>query len=332
MEKYLILNFYGLKEEITPTKRQFREWEEENKCGFLLGVMEYGINEHKNEIINGVQKRDAQLLDDLIDKYYDYYIHPFRQHGRSKSNTSSSAVTPSASIEDIPGSEEINKLKITFNRKTFREQVEARDKVCLICWTDEFNQAAHIIARKNVPIEQNIDNILKRANMKNVDQVQNGLWLCGSDHLAFDALQYYIDTFSDENGNLLYEVKSVVKDPKEAEYRLHRIKHNRAFENIRLGRYLHDGLYLYFDLEEKDTYPSVAALNFHKAACLVWRMAGGAVEIESDFLDDSDDDEDIAYKVNSYFLSMEAEEEKATMDEKPSPTEMETPYESSNVQ
>jgi hypothetical protein len=179
MEKLLILNFYGLTEDITPTKRKFREWEHENKCGFLLGIMEYGINEHKNEIINGIQKRDAQLLDDLIDKYYDFYIYPFRQHGRSKSNTSSSSVTPSASIQDIPGSEDINKLKITFNRKTFREQVEARDKVCLICWRDGLNQAAHIIAQKNVPIEQNIDNILKRANMENVDQVQNGLWLCG---------------------------------------------------------------------------------------------------------------------------------------------------------
>jgi hypothetical protein len=150
--------------------------------------------------------------------------------------------------------------------------------------------------------------------------------------LEFDALQYYIDTFSDENGNLLYEVKSVVKDPKEAEYRLHRIKHNRAFENIRLGRYLHDGLNLYFDSEETDIYPSVEALNFHKAACLVWRMAGGAAEIESDFLNDSDDEEDFTSKVTSYFLSMEAQEEKAIREEKPSPTETDTPYESSNVQ
>jgi hypothetical protein len=47
-----------------------------------------------------------------------------------------------------------------------------------------------------------------------------------------------------------------------------------------------------------------------------------ADEIGSDFLyDDSDDEEAIASKVTSYFLSMEAHEEKAIMEEKPNPTE-----------
>jgi hypothetical protein len=130
-----------------------------------------------------------------------------------------------------------------------------------------------------------------------------------------------------------FEVKSVVRVPEEAEYDLHQIKQYKAIQNIRLGRYLHDGLNLYFDSEEKDIYPSVEALNFHKAACLVWRMAGGADEIGSDFLDDdSDDEEDIASKMTSKFISMEAHEIKAIMEEKPSPTEMDTPYELSNVQ
>jgi hypothetical protein len=46
---------------------------------------------------------------------------------------------------------------------------------------------------------------------------------------------------------------------------------------------------LYFVLNNPTKLPNRQALEFHKAACLIWRMAGGA-ESEDEHCPDDDDD------------------------------------------
>lgn len=76
MEKDKVLRFFGFEEYVIPAKREFCEWTDENKCGFL-GVMDFGIEKHKKEIVKFVERGESEKLDDLIQKYYDYYIWPF---------------------------------------------------------------------------------------------------------------------------------------------------------------------------------------------------------------------------------------------------------------
>jgi hypothetical protein len=45
---------------------------------------------------------------------------------------------------------------------------------------------------------------------------------------------------------------------------------------------------LYFALNNPTRLPNRDALEFHKAACLIWRMAGGAESEEEDCPDDDD--------------------------------------------
>ncbi|KAJ3413855.1 hypothetical protein HDV05_007376 [Chytridiales sp. JEL 0842] len=46
---------------------------------------------------------------------------------------------------------------------------------------------------------------------------------------------------------------------------------------------------LYFQDNEPSIQPSLKALEFHKTACLIWRMAGGAEEDSDDEWDGGDD-------------------------------------------
>jgi hypothetical protein len=55
---------------------------------------------------------------------------------------------------------------------------------------------------------------------------------------------------------------------------------------------------LYFVLNNPTKLPNIQALEFHKAACLIWRMAGGA-ESEDEQCPDDDDYVPVDYRSNS---------------------------------
>ena len=46
---------------------------------------------------------------------------------------------------------------------------------------------------------------------------------------------------------------------------------------------------LFFVKTDQELQPNHKALEFHKAACLIWRMAGGADEEDENCSDDDDD-------------------------------------------
>jgi hypothetical protein len=70
---------------------------------------------------------------------------------------------------------------------------------------------------------------------------------------------------------------------------------------------------LYFVDNNPDTLPNVHALQFHKAACLIWRMAGGAEP--EDYDTDSDDEElpPVAAGEPSKIAELRAEESSMTL-------------------
>ena len=73
---------YNISPQTRPAKRPFDRWQDDNRCGFLSGVLLHGLPEHAAEIRQVVRseldpdaKRDS--LNDLIGKLKVYYIDPF---------------------------------------------------------------------------------------------------------------------------------------------------------------------------------------------------------------------------------------------------------------
>jgi hypothetical protein len=54
---------------------------------------------------------------------------------------------------------------------------------------------------------------------------------------------------------------------------------------------------LYFLKNDEGLQPNHKALEFHKTACLIWRMAGGAEEEEEHCPDDDDDKSMVNYEM-----------------------------------
>jgi hypothetical protein len=199
-------------------------------------------------------------------------------------------------LDHVPAERELT-------HKDLKKAVERRDGVCLFCWDNEEVQGAHIIAQKKIPMAYDAPSILLRAGLTQKHQVQNGLLLCGNCHSEFDQLKRYVDVVGDKlvvkvvNGSVLRN------DEKHRDWQ-------RAVRNLRGMRRLNEEdwtdidnrqavepngeMALYFVLNNPTRLPNRNALEFHKAACLIWRMAGGA---ESEDEHCPDDDYDYRYYV-----------------------------------
>jgi len=195
-----------------------------------------------------------------------------------------------------------------------KESLLEKDKGCLFCWKmlKRKLHAAHIIAQKEAGVFVDEKEILEKAGLTSKHQPQNGLLLCSDCHESFDYLLVYVDEIGDrlviqcavpdltdvddtnasEKENAMIW-KAVMKNMK-SNMKSTREDFQHLFSD---GRLLEETegeakgeMALYFADRDRSTYPSKAALRFHKRACLIWRMAGGAEEP-----DDScpDDDEDI---------------------------------------
>ena len=128
-------------------------------------------------------------------------------------------------------------------------------------------------------------------------QVKNGLLLCRNCHGNFDKLKRYVDIIDNQ---LVVKVVCKTNDttsPKYKEWRVaveivenERILMQRAFFPERKAIEENGEMALYFITNDANLFPNRKALEFHKAACLIWRMAGGAYEDDQYCCDDSDDD------------------------------------------
>ena len=310
-------------ESIIPSARIRSEWTKENKHGFLSAIAKYGLPHHKirlNGILASNSPDRTTEIDDFIDVCFNYYIAVFKQHVGSNCHTPTSSRTPSRSnsVHDIN-----DNLIQELSHSQFKKSVGKRDGVCLFCWNNLQCHAAHLVAQKDLPFDHDEQSIFQRTGLHSKHQVQNGMLLCSVCHGEFDALKRYVDVIVEENGDVKYVLKIVKglreSDEEEWEIAISKIKSTRQVEKRRFsdravvdsGEEMELWFISPFDdtlndretrsrrvLEPADLRPNIKALEFHKTACLIWCMAGGAEEDEeycSD--DDSDaDQENIPYE------------------------------------
>ena len=244
------------------------------------------------------QLADPQHPRTFIDDMFAHYILPFHKDysGTSTCHTPLSSNPPSRSnsAEDLDYVPEEREL----THKELKKAVEKRDSVCLFCWNRKPLKGCHIIAQKKIPMAYDEPSLLLRAGLTQKHQVQNGLLLCGNCHDEFDQLQRYVDEVEDKLVVKVVNYSVLGNDEKHREWQ-------RALRDMRIARSGREEdwtdidnrqavepngeMALYFVLNNATRLPNRDALEFHKAACLIWRMAGGA-ESEDEHCPDDDDD------------------------------------------
>ena len=199
--KKLVQKFYNTETENIPETREKSQWRPENKCGFLLGILEYGLKEHKdklNALLKNEQFKEQET--DFINEMYQFYIFPFKQHngtGYSEPICHTPQTTSKHnSVEDLDYVPEEEEKELT--HKSLKKSVLKRDGVCLFCWNVRTLQVGHILAQKNIPFNYNEEALFSRAGLKQKHQVQNGLLLCSNCHIEFDALKRYVDVVDEK--------------------------------------------------------------------------------------------------------------------------------------
>ncbi|KAJ3232738.1 hypothetical protein HDU78_006878 [Chytriomyces hyalinus] len=328
-----LATFYDIKDvdaalnEVASVSGQRPVWSKfktKNKFGFLYGILTHSPDESmrgdyasKLYWTLGTPSLPAPGTteeESCLNLLYNRFIHPFKQHSKGSSHS-----TPHESHPSTPGgsSTALASNALQPGQGNFRSALLKRDKACLFCWDTEGLDAAHLIAQKNgVPMTHVIEDILvQRAGLDSIYRVQNGVLLCPSCHRRFDQLRRYIDVV---DGRLLAEVVNLTSDPRNQEYvdavgrieygRLGKIRTNAAFA----GRTCLDAknkLPVYFEDDDVTIHPNHIALAFHKAACLIWKMAGAADDAEDDFMDGPGSVDSVLARVSDKLRSLEAENE-----------------------
>lgn len=303
-----------------PQIRAMSSWRDENRCGFLMGVSLHGLPEHVAEIARVLDQQSGQsvkkkALDALIRSFKEYYIDPYKQHaGTTPSSSAPPTRPPSAGSEPLsasslpnpqsrsgsadsksrrsqsrPGSatNQSSPVGSTGYQSQFRKALSERDGVCLFCWTPWECEVAHIIAQKNIRFAQNCASVMQEASLKYIHQVQNGLYLCSVCHGRFDKLGVYIDV--QEPGRFVVRTVPTEEPHKSFSRNIEGNRKNYLIDYP--GRETSDDWQrqIWFKSDDTSTYPNVTALEFHKRACLIWEMAGGA-DVDLLGVYESDDD------------------------------------------
>ena len=296
--KQLLIQYYKLNPEKSPKNRERSKWIKENKFGFLLGIVEYGQDSLVNELYNLLKSKEFKRKEkEIIDKMYDFQIRVFKQHN----GTGSSCHTPIESSSMSNSVEDLDYIPKESNRKLehldLKKAVSKRDGVCLFCWDSIQCQAAHIVAQKDVPFQYDEPSLFERTGLRQKHQVQNGLLLCIKCHAEFGALKRYVDVVDD-----MLVLKVINKTPNENEPSYlqmidilisNRVVNSKYMNTSRKAVESNGEMGLYFLKNDPSQLPNRKALEFHKAACLIWQRAGGA-EPEHEYCPDDNDDELIA--------------------------------------
>lgn len=139
--------------------------------------------------------------------------------------------------------------------------------------------------------------LLQRAGLTQKHQIQNGLLLCGNCHDEFDLLKRYVDVVDDK---LVVKVVNETNDDTNDKHNdwkrtVGALKVTRSYWqedwteiDNRQAVETNGEMALYFVQNHTTKLPNRNALEFHKTACLIWRMAGGA-EIDEEYCSDDED-------------------------------------------
>lgn len=277
-----------------PQSRTKTNWEPENYCGFLLGILEFGDLLHKNKVIEVIEANGTvEELKALALDYYNYYVATFYRYNDLKSCITSKNSSRKSFNEDVAYSP-------TLVHNDLIRNVSKRDGVCLCCWDGEARKlnAAHIVAQKTKLFDFQKDKLLERAELVDFHQVQNGLLLCQGCHILFDTLVLYFEVIEskyvvkilnyskDKSGEKHEEWKKQMKHLK-----ICRIGYEDDWALLdRRKAFAENGeMELYFLDNEIANLPSQKALEFHRCASKIWRLAGGA-DITEEFCEDENED------------------------------------------
>jgi hypothetical protein len=292
----LLRIFYSISGNVLPAQRPIEKWEAENKLGFFLGIIQYGTDAHLKtllELLRSEKFEEEQQFSDpyddkqtFITEMFDFYILPFhRGYSTSCCYTGSESSGPNSS----PGN---GQDYVDLSHGNLKNALLARDKACLFCWDEEELHGSHIISQKSITIV-NEKQILQNSGLKQKHEVQNGLLLCASCHPRFDKLKRYVDVVDD---NLVLKVVNETNDENNVNYRkaTKGLKGSRRdllefFSDNRQAIESNGEMALYFVDNNSHELPNRKALAFHKTACLIWKMAGGA-EPDEEYCSDDDDD------------------------------------------
>ncbi|EGF83571.1 hypothetical protein BATDEDRAFT_22381 [Batrachochytrium dendrobatidis JAM81] len=262
----LLNEYYQISTQAIPTQRAKSEWQDDNKRGFFLGIIQEGETSHTTQLHDllaanqfaeqqqfstKVQLADSEHPRTFIDEMFEYYILPFHKdyNDSSSCHTPASSRAPSrtnsaGNISNVPKESELS-------HRDLKNAVEKRDGACLFCWDKLSLQGAHI------GVAYNESPILLRAGLAQKHQIQNGLLLCINCHSRF-----------------------ALRIANEEDWA--RIDNRQAVES-------NGEMALYFVLDDPTLQPNRDALEFHKTACLIWRIAGGA-ESDDEYCPHDDDD------------------------------------------
>jgi hypothetical protein len=301
--KRLIKEFYRIECEDIPHTREQSKWKSENKCGFLLGIIEFGLVSHREkllELVSNQQFKDQEM--NIINEMYQFYIYPCKQHtgtGKSESSCHTPETTSSHSSRQN-SAEEIDYIPEEEKELThyyLKKAVEKRDGVCLFCWNNRQCEGSLILAQKDIPFPYDEAWLFERTGLKQQHQVQNGLLLCVFCHKEFDALKRYVDVVNDK---LIVKVVNETDDKNNEKY----LEWKRIVRDLKISRQGREEDWLNIDKRQavdsegemelfflnnnNSRLPNRKALEFHKTACLIWRMAGGAESDEEYCPDDHD--------------------------------------------
>ncbi len=310
----LLDNYYQIHTSDLPTQRTKSQWQAENKRGFFLGIIQEGEDSHiirlhhllatnqftqQQEFSTTSQLADPQHPRTFIDDMFARYILPFHKEYSDASTChtplSSNPPSRSNSAEDLDYVPEEREL----THRDLKKAVENRDGVCLFCWGRLECQGAHIIAQKDIPMAYDEPSLLLRAGLTQKHQVQNGFLLCKVCHGEFDQLQQYVDVVDDKLVVKVVNYSVLGNDDKHRDWidaiethkdtSLGKQRRLPGFSS-RQGVEPNGEMALYFVLNNPTKLPNRQALEFHKATCQIWRMAGGAESDEEYCPFDDDDD------------------------------------------
>ncbi|EGF82469.1 hypothetical protein BATDEDRAFT_86277 [Batrachochytrium dendrobatidis JAM81] len=189
------------------------EWQDDNKRGLFLGIIQEGETSHitrlhnlltanqfaeQQEFSTKIQLADPKHHCTFIDDMFGYYILPFHKDYNDSSSchtpVSSNPTSRTNSADDLDYVAKVSELQ----HKDLNKAVEKRDSVCLFCWDELSLQGTHIISQKNIGMAYNESSILQRAGLTQKHQIQNGLLLCIKCHDQFGKLKQYVDVVDDK--------------------------------------------------------------------------------------------------------------------------------------